>query len=102
MLLFTAAPALAGDLSYAFAFPNPFAIGAGQTTLTFNNLAATCTIRIYSASGDPITIIQETDGDGQATWNGTNTAGENTMSGLYLYLIESATDKKFGKFIIVR
>lgn len=93
-------PAL--SLSNAYAFPNPFKPSAGHTTVTFTNLAAQCTIKVYTLTGELIKVIQETDGDGQNTWNVKNEAGENLTSGLYLFVIKSADDTKTGKLVVIR
>jgi hypothetical protein len=93
-------PAL--NLSSAFAFPNPFKPSSGHTTVTFTNLASQCTIKIFTLSGDLVKTIQETDGDGQNTWDVKNDAGEALTSGLYLYLIKSSDDAKMGKLVIIK
>jgi len=93
-------PAL--DLSSAYSFPNPFKPSSGHTIITFTNLAAQCTIRIYSVSGELVKTIQETDGDGQKTWDVKNESGEGLRSGLYLYVISSSADTKKGKLVVVR
>ena len=91
----------ATDLSSAFAYPNPYNTSSGNTTITFTNLAAICSIRIYTAFGELVKTIQETDGDGQTTWDGNTDFGGVTASGTYWYLIESANDKKISKLIII-
>lgn len=92
----------ATDLSSAYAFPIPFKPPDGHTTITFTNLASLCTIRIYTINGELVKTIQETNGDGQATWDGKTDFGGDAFSGVYLYLITSDSDKKTGKLIIVR
>ncbi len=93
-------PAL--DLSNAYSFPNPFKPSSGHTIITFTNLAAQCTIRVYSVSGELVKTIQETDGDGQKTWDVKNESGEGLRSGLYLYVISSSADTKKGKLVVIR
>jgi len=81
-------------------FPDPFVSGAGSSVVTFNNIASPCTIEIYTVGGEMLNSINETDGDGQATWEAKNISGENLTGGLYLYIIKSAEGEKKGKLII--
>jgi titin len=92
----------AQGLKAAHAFPVPFNPGEGHTQITFTNLAQTCTIRIFTLSGDLVKTIQETDGDGQAAWDVKNESGFDIVSGVYIYHIKSEDDSKTGKLLIVR
>lgn len=96
------AQAAATDLSAAYTFPNPFNTASGHTNVTFTNLASTCTIRIFNSSGELVSTIQESSGSGETTWDVTNSFNRIVRSGTYLYLIESAADRKVGKLIIIR
>ncbi len=90
------------SLSEAHAFPNPYRPSEGHTDVTFTNLSSECKIMIFTLTGDNVITIVENDGDGQATWDVKNRAGEELASGLYLYAIESAQDKKMGKLVIIK
>ena len=92
----------AGNLSDAYGFPVPFKPSEGDSTITFTNLAAECTIRIFTMSGNLVATLSETDGDGQYSWNVKNTDGSSMISGIYLYHIQSSSDSKVGKLLIVK
>ena len=89
-------------LTNSYSFPNPYKPSDGHTTITFTNLAAQCTIRIFSLSGELVKTISESDGDGQNSWDVTNEGGEALHSGLYLYVISSTDDVKKGKLVVIR
>jgi len=93
---------LAGDLTFAYPFPNPYKPSLGHTTTTFTNLADTCTIKIFSTMGEVVKSISITGGNGQSVWDVKNDAGENLASGIYFYYIKSATDSKVGKLVVIR
>ena len=91
------------DLDRAFAFPVPY-VPSEQATrvITFRNLSSRAKIRIYTAAGAFVRAIDESDGDGQATWDVRNEAGEPAASGVYFYLITNAAHKKRGKLVVIR
>jgi len=84
------------------AFPVPFMPSRGDTTITFTDLTNTATIKIFTASGQLVATLQETDGDGRYVWDSKSSAGENLASGVYIYEITSPSDSKEGKLVIVR
>ncbi|MDI6739389.1 MAG: T9SS type A sorting domain-containing protein, partial [Candidatus Edwardsbacteria bacterium] len=63
------------------AYPNPFKKWLGHGSVTFDNLTATATIKIFDLKGRLVTTIEETNGDGEAGWT------PNVASGIYLYLV---------------
>ncbi len=74
----------------------------------FANLpAAVNTIRIWTLSGDWVQTVDHdgTYGVGRASWNLVSRNGQEVVSGVYLYTVESA-DAEFedfvGKFVVVR
>jgi len=85
-------------------FPNPYKPNAPDfhTTLTFTNISSDCTIKVFTLTGDLVKTIRVSGGAGQATWDVKNEAGESLASGLYLFVITSADDKKSGKFAVIR
>lgn len=95
MLMATAA----GNLADAYVFPNPFVPSKGHTQITFTNLSSGCKIKIFTLTGD---LAKTLTGDGQVTWNAKNEQGEDLASGLYYFVIESSSDVKKGKLVIVR
>ncbi|MBU0502618.1 MAG: Ig-like domain-containing protein, partial [Candidatus Margulisbacteria bacterium] len=92
----------ASTLSDVYTYPSPFKAAEGHTTITFANLASTCTIKIFTITGRLVRTLSETNGDRQHIWDVTNSGGEAVVSGLYIYLVESADDKKTGKLVIIR
>ncbi|MBI4727312.1 T9SS type A sorting domain-containing protein [candidate division TA06 bacterium] len=78
-------------------YPNPFKKWLGYGNVTFENLTATATIKIFDIKGRLVTTIEETNGDGEAIWN------PNVASGIYLYLAtNSQGQKKTGKIAILK
>jgi len=64
-------------------------------------------IRIYTASGDEVIEIHHdgTDGYGMTSWNLVSQNGQEVVSGIYLYSVESdrdVFDNFVGRFVIVR
>ena len=76
--------------------------------VTFTNLpAAHNTINIYTVSGDLVQTIQHdgTSGRGHVSWNLMSRNGQEIVSGVYLYSVQSDDDRFddfVGKFVVVR
>ncbi len=79
--------------------------------MEFRNLPESCTIRIYTISGDLVNVLKhEPDQYGNLSgvevWNQKSDSGLLVAPGLYIYHVESYTpgiNKSFtGKFIIIR
>ena len=74
----------------------------------FNNLpAAHNTVKIYSTSGDLIQTVPHdgTTGQGAVAWNLMSRNGQEVVSGVYLYTVESDLSGFGvfrGKFVVVR
>jgi len=81
-------------------FPTPYVVGAGPAQIVFTDLCATCTIEIFTLSGELVRTLEETDGDGQLTWDMKSAAGNDLTAGMYLYTIVSTTEVWEGKIII--
>ncbi len=92
----------AGDLSKVTAGPNILrpSSNPGQV-MTFRNLPANATIKIYTYSGELLYEAAE-DGTGNAVWNGKNKSGKQVASGIYIVLIEGAGSKKTLKVAVQR
>lgn len=90
------------SLETAFAYPVPFKAKRGDTTITFSDLAQRATIRIFSASGRWVRTLDETDGDGEFVWDVADSDGNPLPSGVYFFLMESSSDRKRGKLVIIR
>lgn len=109
-----------------YVVPNPYR-GRAQWDLTpnatdptgthvdfFNLPAGAWTLRIFTISGDLVEVIRHTDqqvdgklqqenaDDGQARWNLVSRNGQDVVSGIYLFSVESAAGTSQGKFVIIR
>lgn len=82
--------------------PNPYLMVTGTSEVVFNDLAASCTIEIYTLAGEPVRTITVTNGNGQTSWDLKNSDGGLLVSGTYDYLIKNPTDQKKGKIVIIR
>lgn len=87
---------------------NPNADDPTGVRVCFANLPmARNTIEIYSLNGDLIQTIDHdgTDGFGEACWNLVSRNGQEIVSGIYLYSVQSS-DSRFddfiGKFVVIR
>ncbi len=76
--------------------------------VTFTNLPrANNTIQVYTVSGDLVQTISQSglDGSGHVSWNLMSRNGQEIVSGVYLYSVQS-DDSRFedfvGKFVVVR
>jgi hypothetical protein len=86
------------NLSEARAYPVPFSPKKGHTRVKFDGLSSRCTIRVYSASGELVKTIQETDGDGfNDDWD-----GSGADSGVYLWIADNGDERKTGQLVIVK
>ena len=84
-----------------FTRPNPYNPNSGDLTF-FGSGVPGATIKIYTLAGECIRILTETGGNETLTWNGTNDAGEDVLSGIYLYVTENAAEKNACSFTIIR
>ncbi|MCX5785703.1 MAG: right-handed parallel beta-helix repeat-containing protein [Elusimicrobia bacterium] len=98
----------ATDLSRALAYPNPWRPGSGgaydATVITFTNLTAEATIRIFTLSGDLVRKLDKVSAEGnQKKWDGKNTDGARVATGVYYYVVSSPQCKKAtGRLAVVR
>jgi hypothetical protein len=109
-----------------FVVPNPYR-GRAQWDLTpnaadptgthidfFNMPDGDWTLRIFTIAGDLVQTIRfddiQTNGkpqkenaaDGQASWNLISRNGQDVVSGIYLFSVESSTGSSRGRFVIIR
>ncbi|MFH1069525.1 MAG: T9SS type A sorting domain-containing protein [Candidatus Glassbacteria bacterium] len=89
--------------------PNPFYAHAAwdnsptEKHVQFTNLPASCTIRIFTLSGNLVNALQHSDGSGTENYNLRNRFGEPLASGIYYYVVtNSGGDNETGKFIVVQ
>jgi hypothetical protein len=97
------------DLSNVHTVPDPYYVTNEyeQTTDTkiikFVNLPQEAVIRIYSASGVLVRVIEHQSDvfGGEATWNVRNRNNQVVASGVYFFHIESGEARKVGRFTVV-
>jgi hypothetical protein len=106
-----------GNAQDVFVFPTPWrprGPNAGQSVgqsgslnggITFSNLPSECTIRIFTLAGALVRELKHSDVGGllaQERWDGTTSSGDVAASGVYIWRVESASDSKVGKLMIIR
>lgn len=97
------------NVSAVYAFPVPWKPRSSDTAhygnlsggITFTSLPTQGTIRIYTLLGELVTSIDIPAGSTTVSWLGTNGRGENVASGVYLWKIESGSNHKTGKLMVV-
>ncbi len=104
--------------------PNPYNIKARNLNypgepdkITFLNIPAFCTIRIYTERGDLIQTINHDDGSGDEAWNSMTSSRQVIVSGVYIAhfevtqdyhdpftgkLLYKKGDSKVKKFVMIR
>lgn len=99
----------AGNLRTIQAIPNPYRSQAdweygGQRRVTFVNLPAQATIRIYTAAGTHVcTIPHNEPGSDQAFWYLKNSDGEDVAPGVYIWAVEAGElGSAAGKVMIIK
>jgi hypothetical protein len=114
----TAVPAYPGprpsevpDPSRVFCYPNPYFedhTSGFPRAVTFGGLAHRCTIRIYTAVGEPVRVLHHDRDPADPTakrheWDLRAYDGRPVPSGVYNWAVESGSaDAQTGKLIIVR
>ena len=91
------------SLDDAHAFPVPY-VPSKQTVrvITFTGLSSSASIKIFTIDGRLVRAIDESDGDGRATWDVRDSSGRDASSGVYLYAITNDSEKAIGKLVIIR
>ncbi len=94
--------------------PNPYLGGAEWdlkpnptdptgTKIAFNHLPPQSTVRIFTLAGDLVQTLTPSDQDGGSSyWNLISRNGQDIVSGIYLYSVESPECSLIGKFVVVR
>jgi len=96
--------------------PNPYIVRAGEfnfsgedNKLLFVNLPAYCTLRIYTATGDLIKVIEHTSGSADETWDQVTESNQLIASGVYILHVDNARDVNnnpipgtIEKFVVIR
>lgn len=95
--------------------PNPYKIraewepGDGTRQLRFIRVPRDATIRIFTSSGDLVSVLKASDytspgGEtGDVPWNLRNDEGRGVVSGIYIYQIETSAGRtRKGHFVIIK
>ena len=92
----------AQSLAGVYVYPNPVRPNDFVQGCRFAQLPARCTVTVYSALGQPIRRLQETDGDGGLQWDLRDASGRTVQPGVYLYRVEDANGGEVeGQFAIL-
>jgi hypothetical protein len=85
-------------------YPNPFRpnSGLGHQQVTFANLPAATKLRIFTVDGRLVDEAVVPAGSNTLLWNGRNRAGQVVASGVYVYVLESASQRQVGKIVVAR
>jgi hypothetical protein len=105
----------APDLERVYVVPNPYQGSApwdppGESYVEFRNLPPRAEVRIYTAAGDLVAVLQHNDPtSGSQAWNLKNQEGKDVVSGIYMYKVSApptdANSKGFEfayHFVVVR
>lgn len=86
----------------AYAYPNPFHLGVRGASLTFADLPLGAGVRIFTAAGELVRVLEGAAGEGAVTWNGQSAAGFLAGSGIYYFVAQAETgDLVRGKFAVI-
>lgn len=93
------------NLDKAHAFPSPFMPSKGHTFITFSQVTANATIRIFTLTGELVKeIIKRSSGTDRISWSPVeNEQGQGVASGVYVFVIEADSGQvKTGKLMIIK
>jgi hypothetical protein len=98
------------DLSNVKVVPNPYLSRSNFKTETeyvrdihFINLTSSCTVSVFTITGEKITEFDHDDQiAGTATWDMRTINNQEIAPGLYIFTVESGSEKHIGKFVVVR
>lgn len=112
---YTTAASIFGDASLAHVVPNPYKVSStwevgGEPRIQFVNLPAQSTVRVFTGAGDWVITLTGSrngpDDDDPATdrifWDLRNEAGQDVVSGIYIFKVESPFGEKVGRFVVIR
>lgn len=75
----------------------------GDKQLQFRNLPPECTIRIYTVTGELVSVIYKNDFTNMATWDLLSDEGQRIAYGVYIYHIEVPdVGEKIGRFAVIK
>lgn len=103
------------DMDDIAVVPNPYTgaaswepattqVGRGERRVYFIHLPASCSIRIYTISGNLVKTLEHNSNidNGQEPWNLVSKDGMDIAFGVYIFEVESSIGKKIGKFAVIK
>ena len=98
------------DLSNVGVVPNPYRVNSGfkETEhfrqIRFTNLPSQCTIKIFTLTGEKVSIIDhDNEESGNAWWDMRTINNQEIAPGLYIFHVEAPqNDSYIGKFAVIR
>nr|MBC8490956.1 T9SS type A sorting domain-containing protein [Candidatus Neomarinimicrobiota bacterium] len=81
------------------------ASGRGERRINFVHLPSSCSIRIYTMSGDHVQTLRHESSadDGSEPWNLTTKDGLDLAAGVYFYHVDAGNAGEFtGKFAVIK
>jgi hypothetical protein len=92
---------VSADLSSLRIYPNPWRQDRGHHALSFDQMPANSTVKIFTVSGRWIKTLEAPAGT--AAWDLKGSGGDAVASGIYLYTIQSPDNQKTsGHFTVIR
>ena len=90
--------------------PNPYIVNSDQypedewkKKLRFTRLPAECTISIYTITGEKVRVLEKKNStDANKWWDLRSYNNQEIAPGLYIYVVEAGSNKKIGKFAVIR
>lgn len=99
----------AQDVSAVYAFPVPWSPNSGDPALgnrtdgiRFTNLPTLGSVRIFNLAGQLVRSLDIPLNAGTLSWNVKNMSGEDVVSGVYIWIVQSGSNKKTGKLMVIR
>ena len=98
------------NLSDVGVVPNPYRVNSGfkETEhfrqIRFTNLPSQCTIKIFTLTGEKVSIIDhDNEESGNAWWDMRTINNQEIAPGLYIFHVEAPQNKSYiGKFAVIR
>ena len=92
------------DTSEAHAYPTPFMPSKGHDRVTFTQLPAFATIRVFTLSGRLVRSLEKNDSTDSLIWSPVvNEQGTPLASGVYLFtVIQPGVSKRRGKIMVIK
>lgn len=75
-----------------------------ENRVSFVGLPSPATVRIFTAAGDLVQVLENQDGNDTADWDLRNGNGDDVVGGLYLFQVDASNGAltKTGHFVIIR